>query len=113
MATLTDRERITILMMKGYGDRTRSNEEVQILFNDTFRVGMEPISKSTVQRTIQRFNVSGGVKDLPRPGRPVVATTEEKQLNIALSINEDCHSTVRKLHQQQGFPYKKINLTLK
>jgi len=62
MAPLTERERILILMMKGYGNMTRSNEDVQILFNDTFRVGTEQISKSTVQRTIARFNLSGSVK---------------------------------------------------
>lgn len=69
MAPLTERERILILMIKGYGNMTRSNEDVQILFNDTFRVEGEQISKSTVQRTIARFNLSGSVKDLPRSGR--------------------------------------------
>ncbi|XP_032670957.1 uncharacterized protein LOC116844012 isoform X1 [Odontomachus brunneus] len=87
-------------MMKGYGNMTRSNEDVQILFNDTFRVGAEQISKSTVQRTIARFNLSGSVKDLPRSGRPVAATNPEKQLDVALSVIEDRHSTVRKLKQQ-------------
>lgn len=100
MAPLTERERILILMMKGYGNITRSNEDVQILFNDTFRVGAEQISKSTVQRTIARFNLSGSVKDLPRSGRPVTATNPEKQLDVALSVTEHRHSTVRKLNQQ-------------
>lgn len=113
MAALTERERIIILMMKGYGDRTRSNEDVRILFNDTFREGMEPISKSTVQRTITRFNLSGGVKDLPRSGRPVTTTTVEKQLDLALSINEDCHSTVRKLHQQHDISIGSVHNILK
>lgn len=100
MAPFTERERILILMMKGYENMTRSNENVRILFNDIFRVGAEQISKSTVQRIIARFNLSGSVKDPPRSGRPITATSPEKQLDVALSVTEDRHSTVRKLNQQ-------------
>ena len=100
MARLTERERILILMTKGYGNMTRSNEDVQILFNDTFRIGTYQIFKSTIQKTIARFNLSGSVKDLPRSSRPVTATSSEKQLDVVLSITEDRHSTVRKLNQQ-------------
>jgi len=101
MAPLIKRERIFILMIKGYGNMTRSNEDVQILFN-TFRVGAEQISKSTVQRTIARFNLSGSVKDLPRSGRPVRLATspKKKTAGCCSALTEDRHSTIRKLNQQ-------------
>lgn len=64
---------------------------------------MEQISKSKLQRTIVHSNLSDCVKYLPRSGHPITATTEEKQLDAARSINEYCPSTVRKLHQQENF----------
>jgi len=39
MVKLTERERITILMMNGYGPNQRSYEAVRNLFNQQFRVG--------------------------------------------------------------------------
>ena len=99
---LTEQERITILMMRGWGDNQRSLEAVRVLFNETFPERNEPISKNTVKWTIDRFNLTGSVKDLSRSGRPSTATNEENHLNVALSITEDPHNTVRKLHQQHN-----------
>lgn len=58
--SLSERERITLLMIRGYGDRIRSLEEVRRLFNDTFPE-RDPISRSTVSRTIQRFEETGSI----------------------------------------------------
>ncbi|XP_046683411.1 chorion peroxidase-like [Homalodisca vitripennis] len=44
--SLTETERINLLMMRGYGDRVRSYDEVVHLFNDTFP-DRPPISKYT------------------------------------------------------------------
>jgi len=46
--------------MKGYGDK-RSYQEICDLFNATFNA-REPISKSTIVRTVQRFIETGIVK---------------------------------------------------
>jgi len=48
--------------MKRYGDKKRSYQETCDLFNATFNV-REPISKSTVVRTVQRFIETGSMKD--------------------------------------------------
>lgn len=62
MSELTDHKRIALLMMRGWGDHRRSyNETLQIL-TDTFWVSKVSISKSTVHRTITRFEETGHVK---------------------------------------------------
>lgn len=52
-AKLSEQERISLLMMRGWGDRVRSYTEVRMLFNRTFRNedGVNLVSKSTVERT--------------------------------------------------------------
>lgn len=112
MAALTERDRIHILMMRGWGDNQRSFEDVRSLFNETFRIGQVPISKMTVSRTVRRFNEHGTIKDLPRSGRPVSVATEENQLDVALSITEDPHSSIRKLQQQHDITYGSVQRIL-
>ena len=65
---LTETERMIVLMMRGYGDRIRSYREVVELFNATYPDQCDPISKSTVERTIARFQRTL-IKDEPRSGR--------------------------------------------
>lgn len=105
MATLTEREKISILMMRGWGNNQRSYKDVRTLFNQSFRQGQTQISKMTVSRIVNRFNQHGTVKDRPRSGRPVTVTTEDKQLDVALSITEDPHTSIRKLQQQHNVSY--------
>ena len=64
MVELTERERISLLMMRGWGDQERDYKAVQRLFNEHFRGRNNRISKTTVMRTIQRFNDTDSVKDL-------------------------------------------------
>jgi len=59
---LTERERITLLMMRGYGDRERSFREVRDLFNAEFRQGRQGISVATVLKTYNRFQDTGCVR---------------------------------------------------
>ncbi|EFN66068.1 hypothetical protein EAG_02324 [Camponotus floridanus] len=68
MARLTERERISLLMMRGWGENERTHDEVTVLFNETFRIGQPGIVRSTVAKTIQRFNETGSVKDKPKVG---------------------------------------------
>ncbi|KAL6421249.1 hypothetical protein ACFW04_013664 [Cataglyphis niger] len=51
---LTDTEKITVLMMRGYGDRIRSYQKVVDLFNATYPDRV-PISKPTVERIVGHF----------------------------------------------------------
>ncbi|KAJ8911487.1 hypothetical protein NQ315_010859 [Exocentrus adspersus] len=89
MVNLTEQERISLLMMRGWGDRERSYEEIVHLFNDTFRVGQTQIHKSTVSRTINRFLETSTNKDRLKSGRPKTQTTEERQGEVAQSFIEN------------------------
>lgn len=89
---LTEAERIEVLMMIGFGDRSRTHEEVRILFNET-HPNRPPISQSTVSRIENKFRDLGHVRDKPRAGRPSVLH-EDRQLDTLLMVQENPHSTV-------------------
>lgn len=97
---LTDKERITILMKRGFGDRIRSYQEVINLFNNTY-IDRPPILKSSVYRTVDRFERTGSIKDEPRSGSPKDATNDDKALEILLSIIENPHTMLTKLSQSE------------
>ncbi|KAG8243641.1 hypothetical protein J6590_040947 [Homalodisca vitripennis] len=78
---LDERERITLLMMVGWGNNGRSHEEACHLFHDYFHE-RQPISRTTVGRTVQRFMETGSVSDRHRTGRPATATTEGNSLDV-------------------------------
>lgn len=116
---LTETERIEVLMMIGFGNRSRTHEEVRILFNET-HPNRPPISQSTVSRIENKFRDLGHVRDKPRVGRPP-ALDENRQLDALLMVQENPHSTLvevashvdtskntvfRLLHKQKFHPYK-------
>lgn len=100
MERLTERERISLLMMRGWGGVERSYRAVRNLFNETFRVNRTPIAVSTVQNTISRFVNFGHVRNLPKSGRPRSATNEENSLNVLLSFTENPHNSIRRVAQE-------------
>lgn len=119
MVRLTETERIEILMMIGYGERRRTHDEVCALFNAE-RPNRENITRTTVTKIYRKFRDVGHVKDLQRSGRPKV-TTEDKVLDVLLTINENPHSSTRQLaldnnisqgtvlnilHKEKFHPYK-------
>ncbi|KAK0156950.1 hypothetical protein PV328_012088 [Microctonus aethiopoides] len=81
---LSEKERINILMIRGWGDRERSYDQVCTIFNEVYRTreGLPRISKSAVEKTIRRFRDHGTVANLPKSGRPRTVTTEEKRLAV-------------------------------
>lgn len=85
---LTEKERIDILILREYGDKTRSYEDVARLFNDT-HPDRPPIAKSTVSKTVIRYQQTGSVKDRPKSGGPKTAKSEEKNLDVCLSVIEN------------------------
>jgi len=91
MLRLSERERISLLMMRGWGDRMRSYNDVRQLFNETFRNENTAISKSIVERTIRCFNEIGNVKNRPILGRPKSATNPEKSLDALQSPSSKIH----------------------
>lgn len=71
-------------MMIGCSDNVRTHE-VCIIFNDQ-HPERNPISRSKVTKTLQRFGTTGMVKNLPKSGRPLTATNEVIGPNIALDL---------------------------
>ncbi|EZA46603.1 hypothetical protein X777_04258 [Ooceraea biroi] len=61
--------------MRGWGDNERSLTEVALLFNETFP--NRQINKSTVSKTIQRFQETGSVNNR---SRSLSASNENKQM---------------------------------
>lgn len=63
----------------------------------------------SVSRTVKQFNKISSVKDLPRPCRPVTESTKANQLNVALLITENRHSTIRKLQQKHNLSFGSVH----
>ncbi|KAJ8934633.1 hypothetical protein NQ318_010443 [Aromia moschata] len=94
MVKSTERERIEILCMIGFGDRMRTQKEVVEFFNET-HPDRHPISQSMVSNIESKYRNFGQVRDLPKSGRP--SKSEEGQLNFLLAIQENHHSTLNQL----------------
>ncbi|KAJ8953549.1 hypothetical protein NQ318_002969 [Aromia moschata] len=47
-----------------------------------------PVSQGTICQLIKKFRETGKVKDVKRTGRPISATSEDKALNVLLTIEE-------------------------
>ena len=74
MARLTEKERIEILIIVGYGDKIRSHEEACALFNKT-HFERVPICRTTVSRS----------------GRPPISS--DAKLNVLLVLEENPHAS--------------------
>jgi transposase len=83
-------------MMIGYGDGRRSYAEVMTLFNE-IHPNRQPISRSNVTRTLNRFNQTGSVKERPKSGRPKIVTNYENSLNVMLDVVENPKTSVQQL----------------
>lgn len=94
MVQLSEKQRIEVLMMIGYGDRVRSHQEVCQLFREKYPD--QPISQSTVSRIENKFREHGVVKNLPKSGRPVTLN-ENAQLDVLLEIENNPHATSRSI----------------
>lgn len=109
---LTEFERINVLIMKGYGDRKRSYQEVTDLFNVRFQ-NRPPISKSTVYTTVHRFDETRSVKGRAGRGRPKSVTNDDMSLNVLQSFVEDPHSSIRKVAAQNDISIGSVCNVLK
>ncbi|XP_067205325.1 uncharacterized protein [Linepithema humile] len=114
-AKLSEQERVSLLMMRGWGDQVRSYNKVRVLFNRTFRNGdgLSPVSKSTVERTVRRFMDNGTVKDLERSGRSKSVASEEKQIEIAQAFVENPHLSLRRTGNEHDASHETVRKVLK
>lgn len=110
---LSERERITLLMMRGWDDNRRSYNDVRQLFNVNFLNEETTISKFTVIRTVQHFEDTGSIKNRPKSGRPASATSEQKALDVLQSFIEDPHNILRKASVQNDIDHKSVHKILK
>jgi len=63
--------------------------QVKDLFNETFRNGLTLISKSTVERTIKRFEDIGSVKDLESiMNRKTNYSHNRREITVRFTINQ-------------------------
>lgn len=112
MAKLSEKERVTLLMIRGFGDRERSYDQVRQIFNQTFNQ-RPPISKSAVEKTVKRFSDTGSVKDRVRSGRPLSTTSPEKTEEVLLTYQENPRTSTRKAAQATDTDKRSVARILK
>jgi len=78
---LSERERITSLMMRGWGDERSYSAIVRLL------------------KTIERFRETDSVKNCSKLGRTSFATNEEQQLDVLQTFIENPNSSVNRVVQ--------------
>lgn len=101
MVKLTEREKIEILCMVGFGDRIRTQREAAQLFNE-LHPDRPPISQKVVSRIEAKFREFGNVRDLPKFGRP--APDENQQLNVLLSLEENPRTSLAQIGSNLHMP---------
>lgn len=101
---LSEEDRIEILKMVGYGDRTRTTVEVCALFNGTHQD--RPIVRSTVSKIISKYRQHGHVRNLPRTGRKRI--NEDAQLDILLRMRDNPHSASRQVGSDMNLSHSTV-----
>lgn len=112
MAKLNEKERITLLIIRGDQGRERSYEETRQIFNQRFPQ-RPPISKSVVEKTVKRFLETGSVQDRPRSGRPLTANSPEKTEEVLLTYVENPRTSTRKAAQATDTDKRSVGRILK
>ena len=80
-------------MLVGCSDRRRSNTEVAELFNKD----REQVSRSTVSKTLGRFNETGNVRNRQRTGRSKSIAKDENFFNIMSDVTKNTKTSVLQL----------------
>ena len=113
MQHLTKRERITLLMIRGWGAAVQPYRTVINLFNETFRADRTGIAISTARNLVTKFEQTGTIDDMPKSGRPKSATNDDTSLDVLLSFTEDPHSSTRRISQQHNISKSSVHNVLK
>lgn len=112
MVYLTERERIDILIMVGYGDRRRTQQEVCTLFNNLYP-NRAPITQSCVSKLIRKYANTGSVRDTPKTGRPQTASGGDAALNILLAVHERPRESCTDLQRDYNISERSVRRVLK
>lgn len=103
---LSVKQRIEILMMLGYGDRIRTQQEVCNIFNQKYP-DRSPITRSIVSRIETKLRETGNVNDKPKSGRPKVMN-EERCLQVLLEVEENPNISSRQLSANHNVEQRTI-----
>ncbi|CAH0556591.1 unnamed protein product [Brassicogethes aeneus] len=96
MRHLTETLRIEILMMIGYGDMCRSQQQVTNLFNGKYPY-LPPLFQATVSKIHAQFREYGHVKPLRRTPHFI---DENVKVNILLAFQEDPTISTRQVARE-------------
>lgn len=110
MPYLTERHKIEILMMIGYGDRTRTQNEVTHLFREKYP-NLPPISRSTVSKIEKQFRENGHFRQTNNHRRS--ALSEEVKINVLLSVEENPHVSTRQIARELEISQSSVERVLK
>lgn len=102
---LTETLKIEILMMVGFGERKRNQEEVAALFHEN-HPDLPPLSRSTVSKIEKQFRELGHVRHVPRRRPPKVS--DETKLDILLTYQENPITPARQLSRDHNIDHKTV-----
>lgn len=98
MPYLSERHKIEILMMIGYGDRMRTQNEVIHLFREKYP-DLPPVSQGTVSKIEKQFRENGHVRKTETNRQ--IALNEEVKLNVLLAVEENPTTSTRQVATEQ------------
>lgn len=111
MAHLSEKHRIELLMIYGFGDRRRTQNEVCNVFNALYPD--TPVSQGTVSQLIKKFRETGSIKNVQKSGRPKSATNEDKALDVILTVEETPRVSIREIAEHSGISHSSVQRILK
>ena len=103
MLSVDERIEIVLLMAR--------LQSVTLVRRHLARDGCEAPSERTIRDTFTRFKETGSVLDRKRSGRP--SNEEEREEVIEQLLEENSHTSIRKLSNETGFSYGSVQQTLK
>ncbi|KAJ8952963.1 hypothetical protein NQ318_006580 [Aromia moschata] len=104
--SLSDTQRIEILILLGCGDKTRTQKQVCEIFNTKYLD--RRISQSTVSRIENKFREFGNVTDIPKSGRKRILDDEQKW-DILLDIQDNPHKPTRQVAADNEVKHIKVS----
>lgn len=110
MAYLTETHRIEILMMIGYGNRQRTQNEVVGLFREKYP-NLPPLSQSTVSKIEKKFRENGHVRK-PKTRR-TTALSDDVKLNVVLNLQENPNNQTRQVGIENNISQSSVIRILK
>lgn len=110
MPYLTETLKIEILMMIGFGDRMRTQNEVVALFRAN-HPDLPPLSQSTVSKIETHFRNHGHVRNTPRIKQPSVS--EDTKLDVLLTYQESPITPARQVAREYNLCHKTVLKILK